>query len=210
MSSSSPRVATRDTPDMALAVVPSSPAPDLIKEMIFETWLFLADRNAAEALRLVKLQLAEMAPEDRPLAPEHLPTPRTIQRWVKYDAWEQRGNDHMRRTAKTLDDSQIARMFAISNLALSFAHQLLKDGYSPQDRPSVLAVKWDAAKEMLKFRGLGTAGVLGAPTLAVTIEAPDTSVTLDGLSMAEKAEMMRQHTLEGKQMARLTGKAAKA
>lgn len=173
-------------------------------ELIYETWLFLCDRNAKRTLEVLKKHLRQLPVGELPFTEDDLPSQRTLQRKIKAEAWDERANDQIRSTAKHIDESQISRMFVISDLALNFAHQLLEDGYSKNDHAGVLAVKWDAAKEMLKFRGLGTAGVVGAPTLEVKVVNQIDQV--ENMSVEERSESIRQGILKRKEERRLTGR----
>jgi hypothetical protein len=175
-----------------------------LKELLYETWLFLADRSPSKTLKLIEKQLERgNLPSDMPTI-EQLPTLRTLQRWIKDEDWDGRANSHIKATAKHIDETQISRMFVISDLALSFAHQLLEAGYNPNDHAGVLAVKWDAAKEMLRFRGLGTAGAGMAPVLEINVttsDKPDMSL----LSLEERSALMKDGILKAKEKKRLTG-----
>ena len=176
---------------------------EAIKELCFEIWLFLADRNAEETRRLLAEKIETVAAEGGP-KPDRIPSARTIQNWAKTEQWAYKANDLIRNTAEHIDESQIARLFVLSDEAINFAHRLIRGDYDHFHSPGVLAVKWDAAKEMLKFRGLGTSGVVGAPTLEVKIS----NATIDASTMSadEMAESLRQALLERKQLRSLTGK----
>jgi hypothetical protein len=189
----------------ALATIPKKePFSEELKELLYEIWLFLADRNAARALSLLEQRLSASAPNETSADFSRLPSVRTLQSWIKAEKWDEKANDHIRATAKHIDETQISRMFVISDLALSFAHQLLEQGYDPKDHAGVLAVKWDAAKEMLKFRGLGTAGAIGGtPTLEIKVT--NQTDGLPELTTEEKSEAFRERTLRRKQEKRLTG-----
>jgi hypothetical protein len=194
----------------ALAIVPKNePFSAELKAYLYEIWLFLADRSAPRTLKILEQQLSASAPIDTSVDFSRLPSVRTLQSWIKDEKWDEEANDHIRRTAKHIDESQISRMFLISDLALSFAHQLLEHGFDPGDNAGILAVKWDAAKEMLKFRGLGTAGAIGGtPTLEIKVT--NTAADLPELTTAEKSEAFRERTLRQKQEKRLTGHTPKS
>jgi hypothetical protein len=196
---------TSDTPTSALAVI-NIDRETKIWELIYEIWLFLADRNAKRAYQILLQQLDVMSPEDLPFTAEEIPSIRTIQRRVKSEQWDYQANDHIRSTAKHIDETQISRMFVISDLALSFAHQLLEAGYNPSDHAGVLAVKWDAAKEMLRFRGLGTAGAVGGtPTLEIKVSQDQRMIELDSKTPEERSELFKEGVLTRKKRAQLTG-----
>ncbi len=186
------------------AMVPFTPFEADLKELVFETWLFIADRSPTRTLKVLEKQLHEHADDDDlPISLANLPSLRTIQHWIKHDSWDERANDKIRSTAKHIDETQISRMFIISDLALSFAHQLLEEGFNKNDNAGILAVKWDAAKEMLRFRGLGTAGNVGTPSLEIKLT--DTREEMKHLSLEERSEMFREGMLRNKQQRRLTG-----
>lgn len=193
--------------EKALATLPGPKRgryDDAVKDLCFQVWLFQADRNAEETRRILEGELTEFSGASLPNL-DRIPTARQIQLWVKNEHWAQRGNDLIRNTAEHIDESQIARLFIISDEAISFARELIRGDYDMHPKPGNLAVRWDAAKEMLRFRGLGTAGVVGAPTLEVKV-VNDLDDRMKALSIDEKAEMLREATLKEKELKRLTGK----
>jgi hypothetical protein len=190
----------------AIALIPQKGAFDeATKQLCFEIWLFLADRNAEDTVRILTERLENLAPEDVPQL-GRLPSVRTVQNWAKTDGWAYKANDLIRNTAEHIDETQIARLFVISEEAIGFAHRLIRGDFDHFKSPGVLAVRWDAAKEMLKFRGLGTAGVVGAPTLEVKIQTQSDST--QNMSVDEISEHLRQRTLEKKEQKRLTGRSS--
>jgi hypothetical protein len=190
----------------AIAVIPQKGAFDeATKQLCFEIWLFLADRNAEDTVRILTERLQNVAPEEFP-QDLRIPSVRTVQNWAKTEGWAYKANDLIRNTAEHIDETQIARLFVISEEAIGFAHRLIRGDFDKFGSPGVLAVRWDAAKEMLKFRGLGTAGVVGAPTLEVKIQTQSDS-TRD-MSVDEISEHLRQKTLEKKEQKRLTGRSS--
>jgi hypothetical protein len=188
----------------ALAVIPTNaPFPDAVKELCFEIWLFLADRNAAETIRILERRLDEYS-DDLPFPVDRVPTERVLRKWIKNEDWNTKANDKIKRTAENITETQIARLYTIGNDALTLTHRMIRGDYLDHPRPGNVAVMWDAAKEALKFLGLGTAGVVGAPTLEVKIE--QAAIDLSGKSPEELAEMSRQAVLQRKELKRLTGK----
>jgi hypothetical protein len=189
----------------AIAVLPSRGAFDeAVKQLCFEIWLFLADRSAEDTIRILEERMASVAPDEIPEL-RRIPSVRTIQNWVKTEQWEHKANDLIRQTASHIDESQIARLFVLADKAIHWAHKLL-DGDFDHEKPSLLMVKSAIVKEMLQFRGLGTAGAVGAPTLAIQINTSDTEAEIKDLSAQEKAQYFRNRVLERKQEKRLTGK----
>ena len=188
----------------ALAVIPpNAPFPDAIKELCFEIWLFLADRNAAETVRILEHRLAECS-EELPFPVDRIPTERVLRKWIKNEDWSQKANDKIKSTAEHINETQIARLFVIGNDALTLMHRMIRGDFLEHRSPGNVAVMWDAAKEALKFLGLGTAGVVGAPTLKVEIQ--NAPIETGDKSPEELAEMTRQRILERKQLRSLTGK----
>jgi hypothetical protein len=190
----------------ALAVIPQKGAfDDQTKQLCFEIWLFLADRNAEDTVRILTERLENVAPEEFPQL-GRLPSVRTVQNWAKTDRWAYKANDLIRNTAEHIDETQIARLFVISEEAIGFAHRLIRGDFDDFRSPGVLAVRWDAAKEMLKFRGLGTAGVVGAPTLEIKLT--NQADSLQDMSVDQISETLRQKTLKQKEERRLTGRSS--
>jgi hypothetical protein len=188
----------------ALAVIPTNaPFPDAVKELCFEIWLFLADRNAAETIRILERRLDECS-DELPFPVDRIPTERVLRKWIKNEDWANKANTKIKQTAEHINETQIARLFVIGNDALTLMHRMIRGDFLEHRSPGNVAVMWDAAKEALKFLGLGTAGVVGAPTLEVKIE--QAAIDLSGKSPEELAEMSRQAVLQRKELKRLTGK----
>ena len=188
----------------AIAVIPNrAPFPDAVKELCFEIWLFLADRNAAETVKILKRRLADVS-EEPPFPVDRIPSERQLRNWIKNEDWANKANDKIKRTAEHITETQIARLFVIGDDALTLMHRMIRGDFLEHRSPGNVAVMWDAAKEALKFLGLGTAGVVGAPTLQVTIE--QAAIDLSDKTPEERAEMSRQAVLQRKELKRLTGK----
>lgn len=173
-------------------------------DYIFEIWLYLADRNCAATYDKLIDEL-----EDSPVfSPEHLPTLRAIQARKKRDNWDLRANNIIRSEARHIDETHTARMLVMGEKALDLAEQLITGKIAAKDRndAQLIAIRWDAAKEMLRFRGLGTAGVVGKPTLEITVKADENKgINIKDMTPDEKAEFWRQRTLEEKEHKKLTG-----
>lgn len=185
-----------------LAIIPSGVRyEDALWAKIFDIWLFLADRNCARTHRMLLTEFRETPNFDE----SKFPTVRQIQNKAKREDWDLQGNQKIRELAPTIDDSQISRLLVMADKALDFADRLLSGEYDHHSKTGNLAVRWDAAKEMLKFRGLGTAGAVGnIPTLKIEVEAAkDDPMAL--LSNEEKLEALRVAVLEKKQLKKLTG-----
>lgn len=188
----------------AIAVLPSrSPFSEAVKELCFEIWLFLADRNAAETIRILEQRLDAVS-EEAPLPIDRIPSERQLRNWIKNEDWAQKANDKIKSTAEHINETQIARLFVIGNDALTLMHRMIRGDFLEHRSPGNVAVMWDAAKEALKFLGLGTAGVVGAPTLEVKIE--QAQINTEGKTPEELAELSRQKILAAKELKRLTGK----
>jgi hypothetical protein len=195
---------TRTSEQSALAVIPTNaPFPDAVKELCFEIWLFLADRNAAETIRILERRLDEYS-EELPFPVDRVPTERVLRKWIKNEDWANKANTKIKQTAEHINETQIARLFVIGNDALTLMHRMIRGDFLEHRSPGNVAVMWDAAKEALKFLGLGTAGVVGAPTLEVKIE--QAAIDLSDKTPDELAEMSRQRVLQRKELKRLTGK----
>jgi hypothetical protein len=190
----------------AIATIPQKGAFDeAVKALCFEIWLFLADRNAEDTVRLLAERLANVAPEDAPQL-QRLPSVRTVQNWAKTENWAIKANDLIRHTAEHIDEEQIARLFVLSDKAINLAHRIIDGEFLNHPRTGNVAIMADMVKEILKFRGLGTAGVLGAPTLHIKVE--NAVEGLPEMTLEEKSEAMRQRTLKGKELKRLTGRSS--
>lgn len=187
------------------AIVPITPNTgfsDAVKELCFEIWLFLADRNAQETVRILEKRLDDFALPPLPDL-DRIPSVRTVQNWVKNENWGQKANDKIRDTAEYIDESQIARLFVLSDEAINVAFRIIRGDFLDHPRPGNVAVMADMVKEMLRFRGLGTAGVVGAPTFEVKISS-DTAA-IGELSVDERSALMREAILRRKEQKRLTG-----
>lgn len=173
-------------------------------DYIFEIWLYLADRNCAATYDKLVQELQHSPVFD----PELYPNVRSIQQKRKKDKWDERANNIIRSEARHIDETQISRMFVMSDKALDLANDLIEGKVQAKDRndAQIIAIRWDAAKEMLRFRGLGTAGAVGKPTLEIVVKNEDSAaLDLKSMTQDEQAEFWRQRTLEGKEHKRLTG-----
>ena len=178
-------------------------------DYIFEIWLYLADRNCAATYDIMVKELQD----SNVFEPDLYPGLRAIQQRRKKEDWDRRANDIIRSEARHIDETHTARMFVASGKALDLATALIEGTVTVKDRneAQVLAIRWDAAKELLRFRGLGTAGAVGKPTLEVVIKNEDSDAAqnlrelLAKMTPDEQAEFWRQRTLEGKEHKKLTG-----
>jgi hypothetical protein len=186
----------------AIAVIPQGTRyEDALWELIFEIWLFFADRNC---VRTREKLLSEF--RDSPVFDDtRVPSVRQIQYKAKQEAWHARANELIRQKAPEIDDTHFARLLIISDEAINVADRIIKGEYLNHPKPGNLAVMADMVKEMLKFRGLGTAAALATPTFRVEVQHVDTP-QLDSLTTEQMSEMMRQAILSGKETKRLTGK----
>lgn len=173
-------------------------------DYIFEIWLYLADRNCAATYDKMLEEL-----EDSPIFDSDIyPSVRQIQYKRKKDNWDLRANNIIRSEARNIDETHTARMLVMGEKALDLAEQLITGQIVAKDRndAQLIAIRWDAAKEMLRFRGLGTAGVVGKPTLEITVKTDENKgINLKDMTPDEKAEFWRQRTLEEKEHKKLTG-----
>jgi hypothetical protein len=183
---------------------PSTRYEQELWDYIFEIWLYLADRNCAATYDKMLEEL-----EDSPIFDADIyPSVRQIQYKRKKDNWDLRANNIIRSEARNIDETQMARMLVMGEKALDLAEQLITGQIVAKDRndAQLIAIRWDAAKEMLRFRGLGTAGTPGKPTLEITVKTDDNKgIDLKGMTPDEKAEFWRQRTLEDKEHKKLTG-----
>ncbi len=190
----------------AIAIIPDMLQPgiryeDAIWELIQEIWLFYADRNCTKTRQLLIEEFKDSPTFDE----SHVPSLRQIQHKAKKDDWDAWGNDWIRGKATRIDETHTARMLVLSNKALEFADDLISGNYM-NSSPGALAIRWDAAKEMLRFRGLGTAGEKVQPKLEVTVnQITESGPDFSQMTTDEKAEFYRQKVLEGKEYKRLTG-----
>ena len=192
----------------SLALVPvKQPANRYEQELwdyIFEIWLYLADRNCAATYD----KLVEELQDSPVFAADHFPSLRQIQQKRKKEDWDLRANNIIRSEARHIDETHTARMLVMGEKALDLAEQLITGKIEAKDRndAQLIAIRWDAAKEMLRFRGLGTAGVVGKPTLEITVKTDENKgINLEGMTPDQKAEFWRQRTLEDKEHKKLTG-----
>jgi hypothetical protein len=195
----------------AIAIIPEVIQPgiryeDAIWELIKEIWLFYADRNCTKARQILIDQFNDAASFDE----SSVPSLRQIQHRAKKDDWDGWGNDLIRSKVVRIDETHIARMLVLADKALEFADDLISGKYD-KSSPGMMAVRWDAAKEMLRFRGLGTAGDKVQPKLEVTInQNADHGPDFSKMTTEEKAEFYRQNILQAKEYKRLTGHQVKS
>lgn len=191
---------TNDT--NAIATIPQGNRyDDAIWEVLFEIWLFLADRNCQ---RTRDKFIAEFR-EHPTFQEDKVPSVRQLQYRAKNEKWDLRANDLIADTAKHIDKTQLARLWVMIDKAIDFEDRLIS-GEFMHAKPGMIGIMHDAAKEMMKLRGLGTAGVLGAPV--VTVEVKSGTDMESNLSLDEKAELYRSNILREKQIQKLTGRKA--
>lgn len=185
----------------AIALIDSkAPYEEALWEKLFEVWLFLADRNCTRARKLFleTFRISENINDDS------VPTVRQIQYKAKQQNWDRKGNETLRAAAKHIDDNHLARLLVSRGKALDLLDRIVSGDYY-DGKAMTLSIMEDAAKELLKLGGLGTAGMLtGIPTLKVEVKASDADTAK--LSFDERAQRQRNMILASKQTKKLTGR----
>lgn len=153
--------------------------PD-VRRLAYEIWLLRADRNAEQTARL----LYDEAQDD--LA--HFPNAATIRKWAREEQWKLRAEEEIKNVAQFLNERHFLRLFAATETAEEAIIKIVNNTHEEQN-PRRLQVIKDAAVELLKLRGLGTAGGYAPPPI------PHATVKIGGgnESPQELARQIRDH-----------------
>lgn len=81
------------------------PYDSTVKDLVFECWTYLADRNAARALAMAR---------DHAEPETELPDVRTVRRWVKDDDWQTKADARIAAAAPMLRDRAVLRLIGMT------------------------------------------------------------------------------------------------
>jgi hypothetical protein len=147
-----------------------------IRRLAYEIWLLKADRNVARTARMLVDELRDELPS--------YPTDRQIRNWRKEEAWEARAQDDIKQVAQMLNERHFLRLFAASEQAGSDLVSIAQNDHPEKDARRLQVIK-DANVELLKLRGLGTAGGYAPPAIPhATVRLGEQGETAQELSRA--------------------------
>lgn len=163
---------------------------DEVRRLAFEIWLLRADRSTSRTARLLAEELAgEM---------EQFPTDRTLRLWRDEDQWYLKAEEAIKEVAPMLNERHFLRLFAATEQAERALIDIIHNDHPEKDARRLQVIK-DAALELLKLRGLGTAGGYAPPAI------PHATVRLDAESQTpqELSRAIREAILEERESAAL-------
>jgi hypothetical protein len=157
-----------------------------VRRLAFEIWLLRADRNCTRAARLLAEELAgEM---------EQFPSDRVVRQWRREDEWELKAQEAIKEVAPLLNERHFLRLFAATEQAEKAIIDIIHNDHPEPDARRLQVIK-DAALELLRLRGLGTAGGYAPPAI------PHATVRLDENTSTpqELSRQIRELILEERQ-----------
>lgn len=190
------RIIKNDTPRRELAVLHpketdlAAPSPveydDAIRRLAFEIWLLKADRNCERTALLLRQELDGEIP--------YYPSGRTIRKWCKSEEWSLQAEDAIKSVAQFLNERDFIRLFALTQEAVRVYGDIIHNDH-PEPDPKRLQVIANTATELLKLRGLGTAGGYAPPSIpSITVRNDNPDATPQ-----ELARELMEHIAESKQ-----------
>lgn len=171
-----------------------------IRQLAFEIWLLRADRNVARTQRALAEELADDC-EELGVDP---PSESAIRKWVKEENWKLKADEAIKEVAPFLNERHFLRLFAASEgagetlarLAMAAENILrrLEMGQQiSQTDARVLNTIKDASVELLKLRGLGTAGGYAPPAIPqATVKINTDDMTPEELSQHVRALILEE------------------
>lgn len=155
-----------------------------IRRLAYEIWLLKADRNIARTARMLKEELGdELA---------YTPTDRQIRNWRREELWEARAQDDIKQVAQMLNERHFLRLFAASEQAGSDLVSIAQNDHPEKDARRLQVIK-DANVELLKLRGLGTAGGYAPPAIPhATVRLGENNETPQELSRAIREAILTE------------------
>lgn len=160
-----------------------------IHRLAYEIWLLKATRNIARTARMLEKELEGELPA--------YPTASAIRNWKNAEQWEARASDDLKNIARHLDARHFEKLFAMTDELLEVATAIATNDH-PEKDPKRLDIISRTVQELLKLRGIGTAGVHARPTLP----APSALALEAGSSPADRSRAIREEILEAKQASR--------
>lgn len=157
-----------------------------VRRLAYELWWLRSDRNYAQTERLLKEELGDELPST--------PSVATIRKWSKEENWVGKVEDDIKSVARILNERHFLRLFAASEEAQAELIKIALNIHPEKDARRLQVIK-DACNELLKLRGIGTAGGYAPPPV------PQATVRLDTTRMSpeELSQSIRDAILEEKQ-----------
>lgn len=160
--------------------------PD-VRRLAYELWLLKANRSNARAARMLAEELEGEMPR--------YPTTQTIRKWRIEEEWDTRASDDIAQVAQLLNRRHFEKLFAMTDEALEIKASIIHNDH-PETDSRRLDIISRSVDELLKLRGLGTAGVQGG---AEPPKAASKAVEEAG-TLREKSAALRDEILQEKQL----------
>lgn len=160
---------------------------DNVRRLAYELWWLRADRNFARTARLLVEELGDELPRS--------PSAATIRLWAREENWVGKVEDDIKSVATILNERHFLRLFAASEQAGETLVTIALGEHPEADGRKLQVIK-DAAVELLKLRGLGTAGGYAPPAIPTATARIDTSQK----TPEELSQMIREAILQEKQV----------
>ena len=180
-----------------LDVVTHMPPPfaygENVRRLAYEIWMLKGNRNVTRTQRLLGEELVD--DETGEVMP--VPSVAALRKWAKEDHWAARADEDIKEVAPFLGERHLIRLFATTDGSLDTLSRIatmLDDTIDRGEKPDarLLQVVKDACVELLKLRGLGTAGAILAPQIPQTTQKTD----LTRMTPEELSQHMRQLIVE--------------
>lgn len=159
---------------------------DDVKRLAYEIWLLKANRSNARTASMLYDELEGEMPK--------YPSPQTIRSWRVKEEWDLRASDDIAQVAQMLNRRHLEKLFAMTDEALEIKASIIHNDHPEKDarRLDIISRSVD---ELLKLRGLGTAGVQGGnePPRAVSKAIEEAG------TVREKSAALRDEILQEKQ-----------
>ena len=124
------------------------------------------------------------------------PHANTIRTWRRNEGWDDRASQDIAQVAQMLNRRHFEKLFTLTEEALEVKASILANDHPEQDskRLDVIA---RTATELLKLRGLGTAGVIAG---GIEPPKPQASGVEAAANVQEASAMLRDEILQNKQI----------
>lgn len=158
-----------------------------VVRLAYELWLLRADRNCQKTSRLLYDELKDDLPQT--------PSASQIRGWRDEYQWELNAQEDIKSVAQMLNERQFLRFFVASEEAAKELVRIALNDHEEQDARRLAVIK-DACIEIIRIRGLGTAGGYAPPAIPhATVRLGENSTT----SPQELSRQIREAILEEKQ-----------
>lgn len=160
---------------------------DDVRRLAYEIWLLKANRSNTRTAKMLYDELEGELPR--------YPTASTIRGWRIKEEWDMRASDDIAQVAQMLNRRHLEKLFAMTDEALEIKASIIHNDHPEKDSKRLDIIS-RSVDELLKLRGLGTAGVQGG---ADPPKAPSKAIEEAG-TVQEKSAALRDEILSEKQL----------